>query len=365
MATNKNQHYVPRCYLRPFCAYGNEAAIALFNIDREKYVACAALKHQCSGDYFYGNDPRLENAITTTEISYATVLRKILSDSYLLSDDHKSVLRMFWLFQSIRTEAAARKIVEMTEAIGSISDIQAEEFNLGIREAVLHATELFRRNMHQMDDMKICLIRNRTNTAFVTSDDPAVLANRWYVKDNRAKDQSYGHDAAGNLMILPVAPNILCLGYDGDVYSVHHRNGWLDTTSEEDVHSLNQHQYLNCRANIFCVDEQNSIVAAEQYKKYKTLRVKNRFQISYSVLESTTREYRTYRAVSRDEAMRHGDSVTQTRSVQPIPNAWPKFIRWRSNGKVYFNGSAVGYIRETATHNDTNENNVPFRKYKA
>jgi len=57
MATNKNQHFVPRCYLRPFTLDSANVAINLFNIDRMKFVERAPVKHQCSRDYFYGRIP--------------------------------------------------------------------------------------------------------------------------------------------------------------------------------------------------------------------------------------------------------------------------------------------------------------------
>ena len=66
MAANKNQHFVPRCYMRP-CTVGAEAkAVNLFNLDRAKAIPNAPLKGQCSGDYFYGEDLRLEHALGAT-----------------------------------------------------------------------------------------------------------------------------------------------------------------------------------------------------------------------------------------------------------------------------------------------------------
>lgn len=77
MATNKNQHFVPRCYLRPFTTDSANVSINLFNIDRLKFIERASVKHQCSGDYFYGEDLALERAIQFTESTYAAALRDI------------------------------------------------------------------------------------------------------------------------------------------------------------------------------------------------------------------------------------------------------------------------------------------------
>jgi hypothetical protein len=44
---------------------------------------------------------------------------------------------------------------------------------------------IFAEEMDIIDDLKLCLIRNRTSIPFVTSDDPAVMTNRWYLADYR------------------------------------------------------------------------------------------------------------------------------------------------------------------------------------
>src|SRR2546425_1225823 len=97
MATNKNQHFVPRCYLRAFTLDSANSAINLFNIDRMKFVERAPVKHQCSGDYFYGESLALENALQATEGSHATAVREILTPGFTLTDTHRDVLRRFWL----------------------------------------------------------------------------------------------------------------------------------------------------------------------------------------------------------------------------------------------------------------------------
>ena len=85
----------------------------LFNIDRLAFVRNAPVKHQCSGDYFYGQDEKLEKAIRFQEGSYATALSAILQPRFMLDQGHRVGLRRFWLFQDMRTEAASRRAVEM------------------------------------------------------------------------------------------------------------------------------------------------------------------------------------------------------------------------------------------------------------
>ena len=136
MASNKNQHFVPRCCLRPFTVDTANKAVNLFNIDREAFIEKAAVKHQCSRDYFYGQDADLERAIQAIEGQYSSVARAVQEPGYRLVDEDRSALKLFWLFQHLRTEAASRRAVEMTESMTSTVGLDASKFRLNIKEAV-------------------------------------------------------------------------------------------------------------------------------------------------------------------------------------------------------------------------------------
>ena len=72
----------------------------LFNIDRLAFVRNAPVKHQCSGDYFYGQDEKLEKAIRFQEGSYATALSAILQPRFMLDQGHPSVFGDFGFFNT-------------------------------------------------------------------------------------------------------------------------------------------------------------------------------------------------------------------------------------------------------------------------
>lgn len=50
MAINKNQHFVPRCHLRPFTLGAAGLAINLINLDRKVLIPNAPVNNQCSKD---------------------------------------------------------------------------------------------------------------------------------------------------------------------------------------------------------------------------------------------------------------------------------------------------------------------------
>ena len=210
MASNKNQHFVPRCYLRPFSVNCDKKEINLYNIDRKKFIEGAPLKHQCSKNYFYGKDLNLEKALQFTEGAYSSVIRDVLKPGYHLTDDHRQFFRTFWLLQHLRTEAASRRSVEMSEGIKEFMGEEAHKFRMSIRDAVLQAMHIFVEEMHIVDDLKICLLKNRGSIPFYTSDDPAVLTNWWYLEDRRTVGTSFGLNSAGDILLLPLSPKVLC-----------------------------------------------------------------------------------------------------------------------------------------------------------
>lgn len=346
MATNKNQHFVPRCYLKAFSKDGEGLAINLFNIDRKRMIQNAPLKHQCSKDYFYGEDQQLENAIQFTEGTYGSIVKKVLSSGYKFTDDHKEFLRVFWLLQYLRTESASRRQVEMFEGMNITFGGMPDEFVPSIKEAVLNSMHVFAKEIDIVNDLKACLIKNKSDVRFVTSDDPAIMANRWQQSDYRARGTGFGLRTAGLLALLPLSENVMFLAYDGDVYSVPNKDCWAICKNNADARAFNQFQYFNCRANIFLRNVESESEVASSLDQALPHRPKERHKINYAVLDSTDGEYKRYVVVTPEEAGDNKEALVHTQQVFPVPPRWPTQIKWKYKGAVYTNGTGVGYVRK-------------------
>ena len=345
MATNKNQHFVPRCYLRPFTVDQKNAAINLYNVDRRKFIDGASVRHQCSRDYFYGMDPKLERALQASEREYSSTVRRILGDGYQLTTEDQLRLLRFWLLQYARTEAASKRAVEMYESIQGTIGSEACDFRIGIREAVQQAMNRYVQTMHAVDDLQVCLFRNRSGVPFVTSDDPAVLTNRWYLTDGRASGRSFGLGSSGLLVLLPITPTVLCMGYDGDVYRVKHKNGWVELRKTPNVMALNEHQLLNCRANIFVHERVHAESVDNHFAAVAPNRSSARHKITYLVMDRREEGRTRYRVVDREMAGEHQEALLHMVTVHAKPSDWPSQLRWLPGGAVYTNGSGAGYQR--------------------
>lgn len=362
MATNKNQHFVPRCYLRQFTIEGADRAINLYNIDRDRFIEGAPVKNQCSGDYFYGKNPLLEDAIQMVERSYGMVVHQVLQPNYHLTDEHRSMLKLFWLLQHLRTEAASKRAVEMTDSIVSLADLQNFEFRMQIREAVQIAMLTFANSMEAVSDLKVCLIKNRSPVPFVTSDDPAVMTNRWHLQSSKRMRLSFGLGSAGAILLLPISPSILCIAYDGDMYSIPHRNGWAELARIQDIDALNQHQYLNCRANLFVKDKMDFEVVRNAFLKMSIRRPVARHKINYAALDKVTGEHKRYVLVDPATAEPHEEALIHLQAVHVSPASWPRQLLWRSNACAFYNGTGAGFVRKAFTYD---RGTAPFRKLKA
>jgi Protein of unknown function (DUF4238) len=346
MATNKNQHYVPKVHLKPFTLEGEGRAINLFNLDKLSSVENAPVKNQCSGNYFYGENAKLERAINTVESAYGKVVRH-LADGGAIDEMVNVVLRRFIYLQYVRTEAAARKANEMISIITDRS--RAYEPTSSVREAVKNAVQQamleYADSMKIVDDLTLCIIRNRTDIPFVTSDDPAVLTNRLHFQRGTTGKRSFGISTAGVLFILPLTPFLCAILHDGDVYSVNQYTSCVDIVSTADAEALNQHQYLNCMANIYFGgwDDRLRVLAAA--KSALLDRPESKQSVTYAVLDKTTECGKRY-AIRSESEIGDGEKVlVHVTANHPKPNSWPSFLLFRPDAEAWSNDTGAGLTR--------------------
>ena len=346
MADNKNQHFVPRIHLRPFTVNGDGLAINLFNLDRMKAIPNAPVRNQCSGDYFYGQNKLLENAINFIEDPYGPIVRH-LSEGGTVGSAVKIVMKRFIYLQYLRTEAASLKASEMALALQDVpgSDLPVPTIKEASKEAVQAAMLSYKDTMRIVDDLTLCIVRNRTGRPFFTSDDPAVLTNRLHIQRPRKGRPSFGVKTAGAIFFLPLSPSLCAILYDGAVYSSGHSAHWIEIDRQGDIEALNAHQILGCCANVYFREWDDRDKIAMQVEAAKTGRPATRQTVTQAVLE-TTSDWGEYYAVRKPTDIRSGEKVlVRVATNHPAPSAWPAFLRFRSNAHAYSNDTGAGLTR--------------------
>jgi len=247
--------------------------------------------------------------------------------------------------QNLRTEAAAVRAVELSNTLQATVGQEEPDFNLKIREAVQMSMMTFAREFNSVSDLKVILLKNRTAIPFVTSDNPAIITNRWYLLNKSRCGLSFGLKSSGLLAFLPLSPKILCVGYDGDVYSISHVDGWANVHNETDIDAFNQHQYLNCNANVYVHNPKYAQLIDLAFKCVKGVRPATTHRVNYAVPDIIQSGYTRYKVVDRGRAADDGEGLVHMQRIYPEPTRWPRQISWRRKGVVFTNGSGVGYVR--------------------
>lgn len=351
MATNKNQHFVPRVHLKAFATAEGSDAINLYNVDRDKVVLGAPIKHQCSRDYFYGRDQALDDAIQTVEREYGRVIRGLLTPHTTLAKEDHVTLIIFWHLQYLRTEAASRRSVEMLDDLRTVVGIDQQTYGMAIKDAVQVAMRVFAQTIHQMTDLKGCLVRNDTNVPFVTSDDPAVFVNRWLTQIRPPIGRSFGLTSAGAIAVLPLMPHLAYLAYDSDVHTVDTPRGQIKLTQTRDVEAINALQYLNSRANIYSRNEASFEHIREQYLALALYRPKTRFATHYAIKDREFEGSTRYVRVDRHAIPEDQDAIVHSETIHIRPRDWPRFLRWKSNGFAFALGPGRTLVRRAVAEN--------------
>ncbi|WP_419826891.1 DUF4238 domain-containing protein [Sphingomonas sp.] len=347
MADNRNQHYVPRVHLKPFTRDGAGRAINLFNLERTRAISDVPAKNQCSGDYFYGHDARLERAIQSVEGPYGSVVRH-LAENGVVAPGVDIVLRRFLYLQFLRTEAAAIAGAEMAMAMTAVpgSDLPAPSFGKLAKMAVQAAMQEYAATMCIVDDLKLSIVRDRTGLPFVTSDNPAILTNRLHFQRPVPGKCSFGAKDAGVVFLLPLTPALLAILYDGNVYAVAHRGHWVDADRTTDIAALNQHQYLHCMANIYFGDWECRVDVGAAAADARPRRPAERLSVVHAVRDEIS-DWGERFTVQPITDIRDGRKwLINVWPDHPEPAAWPSFLRFRPGATAWSNDTGAGRTRQ-------------------
>ena len=348
MAKNRNQHFVPRCYLRAFSRSGEGNAINLFHIAGRTAVMDAPVKGQCARPYFYGRDLKIEHAFQVMEGEYARVFRAVSSAQTRIGSAELQSLREFMFLQLSRTEAAVQRNEQMMS--GAQDLIHAEDPpdtprpHFDTYKMMAMTLGIYVKMREVSTDLKVCILKNRTRTDFVTSDDPAVSSNMFHAEKLESSDFGYG--SAGALFFLPLSPRLLLLCYDGDVYSVSSkRNGVVSVTRERDVHACNQLQYHNAAHSVYFSDWEQRQQIENELAALGERRLRRRPMLSRFVRDGTTGFAERYRRLDPDEKRDSDRMLISISMTQVVPTHWLSLVRFRNKVRYYYDGSMAGHVR--------------------
>lgn len=346
MPSQKNQHYVPRCALKPFTRDRDGKAIHVFNLKAQRAIEDAPVKNQCSKDYFYGKDLTLENVLKDLEGQYARIVSLIELGVELTPGD-TDFLRLFVNIQSRRT---ARAVRETMDAVRGMTD---ETFkhrpeqrppDISQQEAMAASLGMGMDLQAHTQDLKFVILENQTDTNFITSDNPAVMTNRFSFE--KLKAGAFGFGNSGAIIAMPISPKFCVLLFDIGVYTMSIPQGTsvVKLTDPKDVHALNELQHLNAESNIYYAGEREAASIAEQSKSTMDNRVSQVGEFTTLIRDRAVRG-EAYRRGTPSEEQQSTEGLVAGSFVQPKPSTWPPVLKYRPKPVVVNTKSAAGHLR--------------------
>jgi uncharacterized protein DUF4238 len=244
----KNQHFVPRCLLKPFTREGLGRAINLYNIRRDKLIDRAPVKGQCAKDYLYGKDGKIEQSLAKIEGPFSSIRARVMAGGNAATDLRD--LTFFAYLQLRRTEVAVQRLKEAYKLMSA--DVLGTESVAPPSDHSLIMDSLFfcLQTRQHIEDLKIRIIENHTNIDFIICDDPSVFMNRFAVQ--KLDNAGFGVISSGLILTMPLGPKFAILCYDGQVYTVPDLvGGRVILRDDGSVESLNELQFLKAAENIY------------------------------------------------------------------------------------------------------------------
>ena len=200
MPRNKRHHYVPKMLLKKFSRDEKQTNLVL--LDAGKRIPNVGIRNQCYQDYYYGKDGVIEKAFDETERRFAATLGDLRVDHLQSISDVEIIhLRLYVLFQRMRTVRAATGFELMTEAVLKEHlrpKAQAEGIDLSAVRIRTSTPQLFTlgaaaAGAGAIADLQVKFLLHERNVGFVLSDHPVVICNQ-FVEYHPRLSHCYGRE---------------------------------------------------------------------------------------------------------------------------------------------------------------------------
>lgn len=255
----KNQHYIPKFYLRNFSYQNRQKQIGIFNVENSFYFPTSALKNQGSKSFFYGHDGIIEDILSDIEGNLATTLKNIITNKVLPSKgsiEHQNLL-LFIVLTHSRNPVAIDGIIQSSNGLkrqlSQMSPTQDFETmpEISHDEAVSLSLSNVPKLIGIIADLKFKLLINKTEFAFISSDHPIIKYNT-FLETKKYHLPKCGYASKGLQIFIPLNPEIMIVFYDSEVYKVgDKKKQFCEVSMNTDVEQLNMLHFLNCFDTIY------------------------------------------------------------------------------------------------------------------
>ena len=300
MPTTKKQHYVPRFYMKPFSIIANpgtkkeKVLISFYNFNKNIIRKNVPVMSVCAEDFFYGKDGVTENKLAEKEKKWAKVISKINHGREPMEIEIDDI-KEFMIYQISRTKVILDHNREMFTVISTaiVSNQSPEADKDMVKEVVGKKVEgeitseynlsFVTETLPVVADLKFCILENKTNNFFITSDAPVIVVNPLGY-------HNAGLANIGTVVFFPVSPQKMVMFYDGKLYE----KIMGEIYDPDCIDAFNKYQYLSADEMILA-RESVDFMKYIQEKELRTFR--KRFHIESKTSTSSDNNRGTFIAV--------------------------------------------------------------------
>ena len=278
----KNDHFVPRHYLRQFCFEETEQ-IVVATVDPFKLIGLGGISGQCQADYFYEKDLKLDEIHKDFETQIAPILVEVCR-AMSFSGDDMIALRLLAIELHGRTRKAAEAYKVLPRHLGSeiVKDGIArgklrepkggwKDEMMGIGGASGALMGMTTLKFFEMQTLHCKMLLAKGGTSFVTSDNPVVVMNQFCANPDDHRSFA-GFGMAGFQLVLPISPSLCLIFYDPNVYKIGNRREALVEISEHDVEIVNALQVQSADKCLYSHSLESKTQLSRLVTRYARLR---------------------------------------------------------------------------------------------
>lgn len=256
----KNQHYIPKFYLRNFSFQKNDNQIGIYYLDKKFYYQTSKLKTQGSKNFFYGYNGVIEDALADIEGYLSTAIKNVILHQKLPqknTQEHIDLLFFVILTEArnpVKIENIKAMIAQMKDRILEMhpeADLNKVLPELTHDEIIEMALSDINEMIFYVMDLEYKILKNNTKFPFITSDFPVVKYNQFLERKKWFQSKS-GYLVAGLQIFIPLNAEIVLHFFDSAIYKVGNKKEKIVIiNSEKDINKINELQFINCLETIF------------------------------------------------------------------------------------------------------------------
>lgn len=279
MQVTKNQHYIPRFYMKPFSIIKNEGTkkekvlISFYQFKDNLFRQNVPTTSICSEEYFYDQDGKIENNLAKKECKWGYIITKINCGEQLTKEEINSV-KEFAVYQIIRTKATLLHnqsmatsmltgiLYEQNDGVDRSTVEEVVKDNVKEKITPEYNLNLINDILPSITDLEMRVLKNKTNTSFIISDVPVIVINPLRIHGAGLSD-------IGIIIFFPISQQNLILLYDRKFYG----NINEEIADSDIVNSFNKYQYISADERVLAMDS-SELINYTQDKELNKLRDK-------------------------------------------------------------------------------------------